>query len=221
MGRRALYSDEEILSAARGLISSGGPSAATISAIGAALGGAPSGSVYHRFASRHELLGRVWLRTAAVFQNAFVAAASSAPGDAERAGLNAALSLPQQVRADPVGARIMLLHRREDFFSDEWPPEMQAEARRLGRQVDETLTDLARRLLGDGREARRAATFAVLDIPFAAVRPHVAASEDPPPFLDVLIAAAYRSVIKRFRDDPPLSDSRRAPSRHAATRRKG
>jgi AcrR family transcriptional regulator len=65
MGRRALYSADQILDAARDLAAQSGPAAVTIAALGSALGGAPSGSLYHRFASRNELLGRLWLRTGA------------------------------------------------------------------------------------------------------------------------------------------------------------
>jgi AcrR family transcriptional regulator len=205
MGRRALYSTDQILDAARDLAAQSGPAAVTIAALGSALGGAPSGSLYHRFASRNELLGRLWLRTAAGFQDGFAAAASS--DDAHRAGLRAALSMPARVRADPQGARIMLLHRREDFLSSEWPTEMQDEARRLKKQVDDTVRALSRRLLGDSPEARRATAFATIDIPFAAVRRHVMAGEAPPASLDPLIEAAYRAVIAAF-VAPPASSRR-------------
>jgi AcrR family transcriptional regulator len=208
MGRRALYSTDQILDAARDLVAHSGPAAVTIAALGSALGGAPSGSLYHRFASRNELLGRLWLRTAAAFQDGFAAAAASAPDDAHAAGLHAALSLPRRVRADPQGARIMLLHRREDFLSSEWPAEMQAEARRLKQQVEDTVRALSLRLLGDSPEALRATAFATIDIPFAAVRRHVMAGEAPPASLDPLIEAAYGAVIAAF---PAPPASRAAP----------
>jgi AcrR family transcriptional regulator len=207
MGRRALYSTDQILDAARDLAAQSGPAAVTIAALGSALGGAPSGSLYHRFASRNELLGRLWLRTAAGFQDGFAAAASSAPDDAHAAGLRAALSMPARVRVDPQGARIMLLHRREDFLSSEWPAEMQAEARRLKQHLDDTVRALSRRLLGDSPEALRATAFATIDIPFGAVRRHVMAGEAPPASLDPLIEAAYRAVIAAFAA-PPTSSRR-------------
>jgi len=73
-------------------VAAGGPGAATIGAIGALLK-APSGSIYHRFASRDVLLGRLWLSKAAFFQNRFTEAFTNP--DAAKAGLDAALSLPQ------------------------------------------------------------------------------------------------------------------------------
>ena len=112
MSRRAKFSDLQILDAAATLVAADGPRAATIGAIGVMLD-APSGSIYHRFASRDALLGRLWLSKARAFQTRFVE--SLADTDPVAAALAAALSLPRSVRADMAGARIMLLHRRDDF----------------------------------------------------------------------------------------------------------
>jgi AcrR family transcriptional regulator len=193
MPRPAKFNETLILDATASIVAAHGLGAATITAIATALG-APNGSIYHRFQSRDELLGRLWLRTAAFFQDRFVAALEHP--DARQAGLEAALSLPRSVRANPEGARIMLLHRREDFLSTGWPPAMTAEAERLGKQVRDNLAAMTRRLFGrNTRAAREATTFALLDIPFAAVRRHVAAGELASSQVDDLIAAAYAAVI--------------------------
>jgi hypothetical protein len=90
----------------------------------------------------------------------------------------------------------MLLHRREDFLGDGCPAELRAEARRLKQQVDDALTQFARRLFGRASaRTLRATSFAVLDVAFAAVRRHVAANEPPPPTVDRLIETAYLAVI--------------------------
>jgi AcrR family transcriptional regulator len=196
MPRPPKFSDVKILNAAAGLVAAGGPGAATIGAIGAALD-APWGSIYHRFPSRHVLLGRMWLNKAAMFQTRFVEAL--AHPDPLTAGLEAALSLPRTARADFAGARIMLLHRREDFFSSEWPVEMRDESVRLGRQVDDAMKDIARRLFGRASaEASRLATFAILDVSFAATRRHVAANEAPPTYVDDLVERAYAALMPRI-----------------------
>ena len=193
MPRPAKHDETRILDAAASLVAARGPGAATITAIGAAIG-APNGSIYHRFRTRDELLGRLWLRKAAFFQDRFAAALRHP--DARQAGLDAALSLPRAAREDFDGARIMLLHRRQDFLGGGWPAEMAAEAERLGDQAREGLADIARRLFGRNTAAtRRTATFAVLDIPFAAVRRPVGAGVPPPPEMDRLIARAYAAVV--------------------------
>lgn len=193
MPRLPKYDEELILSAAAKLVAVGGPGAATMTAIGTAIG-APNGSIYHRFRSRDELLGRLWLSKARTFQDRWAAALDEP--DARAAGLAAALSMPQVVREDLEGARIMLLYRREDFLSDGWPVKMKAEAERLGKQVKETLSELTRRLFGrDTIAARRTTTFATIDIPFSAVRRFVGEGGVPPPQIDALIARAYEAVI--------------------------
>ena len=197
MPRPAKYDESSILKAAAAIAASRGPSAATIAAIAHAIG-APSGSIYHRFRTRDELLGRLWLNKAAFFQDRWATALNKS--DAKEAGLAAALSLPQTVREDFKGARIMLLHRREDFLSESWPAEMQAEAERLKEQVQDMLAQITRRLFGRNSVfARQVATFAVLDLPFSAVRRFVAMGQVPPPAIDDMITNAYRAVISQHR----------------------
>src|SRR5262245_42218335 len=178
MPRRSRFSEAQILDATAAIVAARGPGAATIGAIGNRLN-APSGSIYHRFASRDVLLGHLWLTKAAFFQNRFTAAL--AEPDPAKAGLAAALSMPRAVRDDFAGARIMLLHRRDDFLDGDWPPDMAAEAIRLKHQIDEAINEIARRLFGRvSADALRLVNFAILDVPFAAVRRHVAVNELPP-----------------------------------------
>jgi len=198
MGRPARFTETQILDATAGLVADAGPGGATIAAICAVLG-APAGSIYHRFTSRDVLLGRLWLRKAALFQDNF--ASALADQDPMTGGLQAALSLPRTARADFPAARIMLLHRREDFLADGWPAELQAEARRLKQQVDDGLNQFARRLFGRvSARTLRTTSFAVLDVAFAAVRRHVATNELPPPIVDRLIETAYLAVINAERE---------------------
>lgn len=194
MPRPTKHDEARILAAAASLISSQGPAAATITAIGAAIG-APNGSIYHRFKSRDELLGRLWLDKAAWFQNRFSAALES-EAKPRAAGLAAALSLPRAARDDFEGARIMLLYRREDFLGEGWSADMRAEAERLGQQQRDMLISITKRLFDRNTVAHRQLTaFAVLDVPLAAVRRYLAANERPPPFVDAIIEQAYGAVI--------------------------
>lgn len=193
MPRLAKFDEGRILGAAAKLVAMGGPKAATVAAIGSALG-APSGSIYHRFPSRDALLGRLWLSKAKMFQDRWAAGLDDP--DPRRAGLEAALSMPQVVREDLDGARIMLLHRREDFLAEGWPPEMKAEAERLGRQVKEGMAELAQRLFGkETAAALRTTAFVTIDIPFSAVRRFVSENAAPPAQIDSLIERAYHAIL--------------------------
>lgn len=193
MPRPSRFSEAQILDATAAIVAAGGPGAATIGAIGNMLK-APSGSIYHRFASRDVLLGRLWLSKAAFFQNRFTAAL--ADPDRAKAGLAAALSMPRAVRDDFAGARIMLLHRRDDFLDGDWPPDMAAEAIRLKHQVVHAMNDITRRLFGRvSREALQLANFAMIEVPLAAVRRYVAINEMPPRSVEDLIARTYAALI--------------------------
>jgi AcrR family transcriptional regulator len=193
MIRPVKHSEHRILEAAATIAAAHGPAAATVTAIAKALK-APSGSIYHRFNSRDDLLGRLWLTKATVFQDRWADALRHP--DPRQAGLDAALSLPHTVRDDFEGARIMLLHRREDFINGPWPASMKGEAERLTAQVRNGLADITRRLFGaNTKQMRETATFAVLDVPFAAVRRFVAMGEPPPRSMDALIASAYAAII--------------------------
>lgn len=193
MPRAAVFDENRILGAAARLVAAKGPKAATMTAIGSSLG-APNGSIYHRFRSRDELLGKLWLSKATVFQDRWAAALEES--DAVEAGLRAALSMPQVVREDLEGARIMLLYQRDDFLADGWPIEMKAEAQRLAQQVKYALGEMTRRMFGrDSASARRVVNFATIDIPYSAVRRFVQENAAPPAQVDVLIERAYRAVV--------------------------
>jgi AcrR family transcriptional regulator len=197
MARRSRFSEEAILDATATIVARKGPSAATIGAIGALLD-APSGSIYHRFASRDVLLGRLWLNKTALFHSRFTAALTGP--EPYEAGLSAALSFPALVRDDFTGARIMLLYRREEFLSESWPPEMHDEARRLKQKLSGVLRDATRRLFGETTPEKYYLTiFATVDIPIAAVRYHVGANKPPPPYVDRLITDAYSALIQSRR----------------------
>lgn len=193
VGRPARYPAQQILDVATRLAAADGPAGSTIGAIASALG-APTGSIYHRFSSRDVLLAELWLQTVESFQVGFQAALAGP--DPLQAGLRAGLYTPQWVRANPAPARVLLLYRREDFLPDGWPGEVVERAVDLGAQGELVLRDFARRALkSTSARALRRARYAVIDLPYAAVRPHVHADEPPPPIVDELIAAAYQAVI--------------------------
>jgi hypothetical protein len=73
---------------------------------------------------------------------------------------------------------------------------MQEEAARLGQQVRDVMNQFTSRLFNANTKAARVATrFAILDIPFAAVRRYVGANEVPPLEIDRLIATAVNAIL--------------------------
>lgn len=192
MGRPARFPPDLILDGAARLLAEGGPAAATSTAVAAAIG-APSGSVYHRFASRDLLLARLWVRTVGRFQAAFLAAL--AHPDPDRAAVAAALAVPAWCRAHPHEARVLLLHRRDDLVG-RWPDELDAELSTLNDALATALTDHARARYGTAGRAQLArVTFALVDVPYAAVRRQLAAGDDPPPEVDALIRETVTALL--------------------------
>ncbi len=164
-----------------------------ISAIADELG-APTGSIYHRFRSKEVLLAELWLQVVEGFQSGFQAALLGP--DPRAAGLDAALYTPAWVRANPLPARLLLLHHRDDFVDGDWPPEVEERAQRVDRGTRSALSSFCRRALGTiNVKAKRRARFAVVDLPYAGVRPHIRANETPPPVVDNLIRDAYLALI--------------------------
>src|SRR6478752_4943529 len=111
---RPIFAHADFLDAALALAAEGGPPAVTVGAITERLK-APTGSFYHRFASRDALLGELWLKTVHAYQEGFVAAIES--GD----GLAAALHTPAWARLHLDDARLLLLYSRHDFVQGDWP----------------------------------------------------------------------------------------------------
>ena len=71
MGRIAKFGREDMARAALELAAERGPQAVTVAAIAAAIG-APTGSIYHRFDSREELLAEIWMDVVESFQRGFI-----------------------------------------------------------------------------------------------------------------------------------------------------
>lgn len=175
MARPRLHSDDQALDAALALFLSGGAGAVTTSAI-ASSSGAPTGSLYHRFGSRTDLLVELWLRTVRRFQTGLLAACSAAPPGVDRA-LAAASWTVDFVRSHPADARLLLACRREELLGTPTLSDHHlASLTTLNEPVAALLRQLAREIHGSANaRALEAITLAVVDLPYGAVRRHLRA----------------------------------------------
>jgi AcrR family transcriptional regulator len=190
---QAKFSQMDFLTAAQAIAAAEGPAAVTIASISARLG-APTGSFYHRFASRNVVLGELWLGTVLDFREGISAALDA--GD----GLRAALHTPAWVRAHPDNARLLLMYDRKDFVQGEWPEELRERVAEMTQRMEAGSLRQARVIFGeDGREEVRLAQFLISEVPVAAVRQHLVRSEAPPPLVDRLIRTTYRAVVADYR----------------------
>jgi AcrR family transcriptional regulator len=201
----ARFSQKDFFAAAVAIASTQGPAAVTIASITARLR-APTGSFYHRFASRNVLLGELWLRTVLDFQEGINAALDASDG------LRAALHTPAWVRSHLENARLLLLYDRRDFVQGEWPEELREQVAEMTQRMEAVSLRQARVIFGkDGREEVRLAQFLIAEVPVAAVRQHLVRCEQPPPLVDRIIRTTYRAVVADYRArkrKPSLAEGR-------------
>ena len=187
---RAHFDDADFLRAARELVIEAGPAAVTVGSVTGRLE-APTGSFYHRFASRDALVGELWLASILAFQEGAAAAAEA--GD----WLSAALHPAVWSRAHLDEACLLLLYHRDDFIRGEWPDSLKERIADQARRVESFVRKFAREVLGGaGTEQLARASFALVGAPLAAVRPHLKRREPPPPVVDELIRATYRAIVR-------------------------
>jgi AcrR family transcriptional regulator len=190
---RAKFTRTDFLAAALAIAVEHGPAAVTVASISERLK-APTGSFYHRFASRNILLGMLWLKTVLDFQQGISAAL-----DAED-GLAAALHTPTWAREHLDEARLLLVFDREDFVAGAWPGELREQVAEMTRRMENGAPRRARAVFGrDGAEERRLAQFLISEVPVAAVRQHLQRREAPPPIVDRMIGTTYRAIVADYR----------------------
>jgi AcrR family transcriptional regulator len=197
MGRPARHARATILDCAKRLSAEVGPQKLTIAAI-AERAGAPVGSIYHRYASRHEILAAVWLDLVEEFQGRFLAALQG--DDPVEAALAAVRYTCGWVRRNPREARLMLLHRREDFAAERWPLSYRRRAETLAAQAGESLRRYAARLLGRSRPPElRIVRFALVDLPTAALKRDIEAGVSPSKSLEAFLLDSCSDALRRAR----------------------
>ncbi|MEW2574864.1 TetR/AcrR family transcriptional regulator [Streptomyces syringium] len=174
MARPPRFDLDQLLDAAVRLAAASGPAGVTMSAVAKEVG-APSGSVYHRFAGRTVLLAEVWLRTVEHFQEGWFAALEGET-DPRRAGSAAARHVVAWSRAHPQEAALLLYGAR-DFGRAEWPGEQTDRADRGHRRVRDAVAGLATALGATDTAARERVSLAVIDLPLSLVRRHLRAGE--------------------------------------------
>lgn len=193
MGRTAKYTDQDILDAALGLVAEDGAHAATVVAIAKRLG-APSGSIYHRFVSRDLILATLWIRTVKRFQQGFLEAFSyEEPLIAARGAVVHTLQWSAAHRSE---AKMLTMYRREDLIAL-WPDELGGELATLNNEVKRSVIAFTAAHFGQTTAETLGRTrFALIEIPYAAVR-HIVGGEQPPSWLEHTVTAASLAVLDR------------------------
>jgi AcrR family transcriptional regulator len=182
-----------MLDAARDLLLGEGSRSATMEAIADA-SGAPTGSIYHRFGSRDELIARLWIRAVYRSQASFVAALER--DDPSEAALAAALSIIDFCEEHPADAQLLVAFRREDLVKTIPDGPLAEELAVLNRPVERAVVALARRLYGrPTRAALDRTLLAVFDLPYGAARRYLISGAPLPKALRADVSRAVAAVI--------------------------
>ncbi|MEY9213494.1 TetR/AcrR family transcriptional regulator [Thermobifida halotolerans] len=156
------HSTDAMLDAARALVLDGGPSAASARAVSQATG-APSGSVYHRFPRRDDLVAAAWLRAQDRFLAAYLGALDQ-PG--VRAGVEAAVTVLTWSADHPEDAVLLLRHSLRDLLRGPVSTSLGERAEANRRRLRQAVTRFAAAV---GRPPADV-TLAVVDLPHAVTR---------------------------------------------------
>jgi AcrR family transcriptional regulator len=209
MGRPARYLGADIVAGAREISVDLGPRNLTVAAV-AQRTGVPIGSIYHRYASRDEILAAVWLDLVEEFQARFLAALEA--DDAVEAGLAAVRGVVAWVRRHPREARLLLLHRREDFAAERWPASYRRRAEELASRAAASMSRYAARLTGrSGSAELRRVRFALVDLPTATLKRDIEEGERPTPSTERLLLDTCAYALQRVRVE------KKHPSRKTTT----
>ena len=184
MGRPQAFSEEQMVESAAALVSERGPQAFTMEALGDAIG-APTGSIYYRFSSRDVLLAAVWLGEVERFQARWNAEAVRCRSVGELARVTVAYARRHRARA-----RVLMLHRSDEFLGRDIPPPIRARAERLNAKVPSVLRALSTRWSGSARSKQ----VAVIDIPLAAVRPYLERDDPIPAWIERAASVAAEAA---------------------------
>ncbi|MEZ0050211.1 AcrR family transcriptional regulator [Mycobacterium sp. MAA66] len=183
MGRPPVHSADDFLGAAARLFAAGGLRALTMNAVAREVG-APSGSVYHRYPDRAALLAALWMRTARRFQSGYLEVLGERPtaDDAVRAAVWTVdwcrTHLPEAVVLQ-AGVRT--------FEPEEWSESACTELATMEDISQRRLSGIVRGLAKETGRPPDQITFAMLDLPLAAMRRHLLAGEPPPKRVTVLV----------------------------------
>ncbi|UQA96283.1 TetR/AcrR family transcriptional regulator [Streptomyces halobius] len=192
MARPPRFDTARLLDAAVRLAAESGPAGVTMSAV-AASAGAPSGSLYHRFAGRSALLAEVWLRTVEGFQEGYFVALKSSE-DPRTAGRAAARHIVAWSRAHPEEAALLLYGAR-DFGQEDWSDEHRRRAAEGNQRVLTAVRELADTVGAKAPQDIERITLALIDVPLSLVRRHLRGGSPLPPHAEELAEQCTAALL--------------------------
>ena len=195
MARPEKFTVEQVLDQSRFLANNEGIGSLTMSRVARSLG-APSGSLYHRFASRDMLVASLWLRSVERFQEGFLVALNNR--DPIQAALDGARHVVTWSQENLDDAQFLLLHRRQDLIGDEWPAEIRDRNSGQEHRANRAMADLCSALGATRSDEVDRVNFAVITMPMGAVRPALSRGQAPTPLVESLTLEAATTLLSPF-----------------------
>jgi hypothetical protein len=94
------------------------------------------------------------------------------------------------------------VYRREELVAGPWPEQLKGRVASLCRELDSGIRSFTKKQFGHaGKKALRRATFALVDVPLAAVRRHLQDGESPPAILDEMVRETYLATMGEGDED--------------------
>ncbi|HDH03413.1 MAG TPA: TetR/AcrR family transcriptional regulator [Actinobacteria bacterium] len=199
MPRPAVFTQDQILDASLELVVDSGPATLSMTAVAQALN-ASSGSLYHRFASRDLLVATLWLRAVRRFQDGYQAKLDHP--DPLAAALGAAAHVLAWSRTNLSDARLLLLFRSTDLLHHSWPEELRQDNIDLQRRMQAGISAIQAAFGARDPASLQRIRFAVVDVPYAAVRPSLVDGKPPPDSMDALVDETVRHVLSPLLQNP-------------------
>ena len=196
MSRQRLHTLDDLLDVAEQIVTSGDPSGLTLRSLAAAAG-ASNGTIYHAFGSKDVLLARLWLRSWCRLGDLMAEAMGERAGTSgEDAVVAVALTPVEFVRRFPASARLFFAQRRDQLFSADLPPEIEAELSSVQEKFVEVLITLARGVWDRGdRIAVEAIAVCVVDLPGGILRRRLLEDREADEATAARLEAAVRAIL--------------------------
>ncbi|KID30704.1 TetR/AcrR family transcriptional regulator [Prauserella rugosa] len=198
MGRPERHTRDDFLDAAARLFADGGTRAVTMSAVARAAG-APSGSLYHRFADRPALLAALWTRTVDRFQAGYLEQLRRTPP--VEGAVAAAAHVVRWCREHPAEAHVLHAGKRA-FDTGTWPEPDRAAGERSERELRRALQAACRTLRAATRRSTDELLLVLVDLPYATVHRHLSRGDTPPARAVTTATAAARALLTPSDDHP-------------------
>ena len=152
---------------------------------------APTGSIYHRFRSREELLVRLWLRSVRRFHVDYLAAGDHE--DPERALLGMAECVVTFTRDHPQEAVAMTLYRQSRLVQTA-PESCREEVEKVNEGIHRRLAELTEMRYPQPTDRHRSLVrVAAAEGPYGLVRPYLRNSV--PDWMPEVIVASSRAIL--------------------------